>query len=149
MCLLSRGQVYLMILSSFYVCSTVANPNITRNDEDLSPGQSTIKQQAEHLLKEDDKIRKLLRKSLKNKIQQTILLLKSQLFKSQIEYLIGEEHPNLKSKTKSVVQEQSSNLQTEVRSKFGKRSPHCLLRCLRQRQLHPAQCHYLCTMSVG
>ena len=140
--------MYLMILSSFYVCSTVANPNITRNDEDLSPGQSTIKQQAEHLLKEDDKIRKLLRKSLKNKIQQTILLLESQLFNSQIEYLIGEEYPNLKSKTKSVVQEQS-NLQTEVRSKFVKRSPHCFLRCLRRRKLHPAQCHYLCTMSVG
>ena len=148
MCLLSG--VYLMILSSFYVCSTaVSNPNITRYNEDLSPGQSTIKQQAEHLLKEDDKIHKLMRKSLKNKIQQTILLLESQLFDSQIEYLIGEEHPNLKSKAKSVVQEEQSNLQTEVRSKFGKRSPHCLLRCLRRRKLHPAQCHDLCTMSVG
>ena len=148
MCLLSGGQVYLMILSSVYVCSTLSNPNITRNTEDLSPEQSTIKKQAKHLLKEDDIIHKSMRKNLKNKIQQTVLQLESQLFYSQIEYLIGEEHPNLKNKIKSVGQEQS-NLKTEVRSKFRKRSPHCLLRCLRQRQLHPAQCHYLCTMSVG
>ena len=139
--------MYLMILSSFYVCSTLSNPNITRYNVDLSPEKSTIKKQAEQL-KGDDKVHKLMRESLKNKIQQTVLQLESQLFYSQIEYLIGEEHPDLKNKIKSVGQEQS-NIKTEVRSKFRKRSPHCLLRCLRQRQLHPAQCHYLCTMSVG
>ena len=143
--------MYLVILSSFYICSTstVSNPNIIRNNEDLSPGESTtIKKQPKHLLKGEGKIHELMREVLKIKIQQTILQLESHLFHSQSESFIRQEDQKSKSKTKFDVQEQS-NFQKEVRSKFGKRSPQCVLSCLRQRQLHPAQCHYHCTMSVG
>ena len=147
MCRLSGGQVYLVILSSLYVCSTstVSDPNITRSIEDLSPGKSTTKKEAKHLLKGEGRI---MREALKIKIQQTILQLESHLFHSQSESFIRPEDQKSKSKTKFDVQEQS-NFQKEVRSKFGKRSPQCVLSCLRHRQLHPAQCHYHCTMSVG
>ena len=143
--------MYLVILVSFYICSTsaVSNPNITRNYEDLSPGESTtIKKQPKHLLKGDDKILKLMREALKIKIQQTILQLDSQLFHSQIEYFFRQDYQKSESKNRFDVQVQS-NLEKEVRSEFGKRSPQCVISCLRHRQLHPAQCHYLCTMYVG
>ena len=141
----------LVVLSSFYFCSTstVSNPNIIRNNEDLSPGQTTtIKKEANHLLKGEDKIHKLMREALKIKIQQTILQLVFHMFHSQSESFIRQDDQKSKSKAIFHVQEQS-NFQKEVHSKFGKRSPQCVLSCLRQRQLHPAQCHNHCTMSFG
>ena len=143
--------MYLVILSSFYICSTstVSNPNITRNNEDLSPGESTtIKKQPKHLLKGEGKIHELMREALKIKIQQTILQLEFHMFHSQSESFIRQDDQKSKSKAKFYVQEQS-NFQKEVRSKFGKRSPQCVLSCLRHSKLHPAQCHNHCTMSVG
>ena len=143
MCLPSRGQVSLVILSSFYVCSALSNTKLTRNSEESSPSQS--EKETTHDMKGGNKIHKLLRESFIRKMQNTIFQLESQLYQSQTGSLI--EQGGQKSKRKSVSQEQSK---TQIkRSKLEKKSPRCLFGCLQHGHLHPAQCHHLCTMSVG
>ena len=112
MCLPSGGQLSLVIVSSFYVCSALSNP-INSNSEGLINSQNKT-------------------------IQNTIFQLKLQLLESQNESLIGQKN-----------QKNQKNSETEMRSKFEKRSPKCLFQCLRYKHLHPVQCHDLCTMSVG
>ena len=136
MCLPSGGQLSLVIVSSFYVCSALSNPNAS-NSEALSK-YSQNKKEANRGLKGENKIHKFLRESLKRKMQNTIFQLELQLFESQNESLIGQKN-----------QKDQKNSKTEMRSNFEKRSPKCLFQCLRFKHLHPAQCHYLCTMTVG
>ena len=136
MCLPSGGQLSLVIVSSFYVCSALSN-TITRNSEELSNSQS--RKEVKHGFKGENKIHKFLRESLIRKMQNTVFKLELQLFES----LKNENFIDQKN------QKDQKNSQTEMRSKFEKRSPKCLFQCLRYKHLHPAQCHYLCTMSVG
>ena len=135
MCLPSGGQLSLVIVSSFYVCSALSNPNAS-NSEGLSNSQN--KKEANRGLKGENKIHKFFRESLIRKMQNTTFQLELQLFESQNESLIGQKN-----------RKDQKNSKTEMRSNFEKRSPNCLFQCLHYKHLHPAQCHYLCTMTVG
>ena len=146
MCLPSRGHVSLVILSSFHVCSALSNTKLTRNSEESSPSQS--KKETTHEMKGENKIHKLLKENLIRKMQITIFQLESQLYQSQTGSLIDQGDKKSNRKIKSVSQEQSKS-QRKVHSKLEKKSPRCLFECLQHRHLHPAQCHHLCTMSVG